>query len=125
MELRTLALLSAPIVAHAETYGFAAFRKALVFEGEMLALANGAFHVAAPVEPAESRDHVARQRGTLSFLTVLALVLIVLAGQAAVLDHPSLFVAAGGLAVVTAVLVRLRLDLRRRSARRDRVTTLP
>ena len=112
VELRALALPSGPIVAHAETYGIALFRKALVFKGEMLALANGTFTHRRPVEVAASRDHLTRLRETLSFLTVLALVLTVLAGPAAMMDHPSLFAVAGSLGVVTAVLVRLLRDLR-------------
>lgn len=46
--LRSLTLPAAPIVAHAEAFGFASFRDALVFGGEMLALSSATLPTVVP-----------------------------------------------------------------------------
>ena len=132
LDLRALGLDRDEITAHAQRFGFEAFKETLVRECELALTARGLdpYPVPGPMPAYDRRaphDNLKTLRRPLTVaVSALALLTVAAGAVASQQDGPwgqVLLAVAGGLAVATAALGRLRFVLRRRNA--DSIRPLP
>ncbi len=125
LDLRALGLDRDEITAHAQRFGFEAFKEILVRECELALTARGLdpYPVPGPMPAYDRRaphDNLKTLRRPLTVaVSALALLTVAAGAVASQQDGPwgqVLLAVAGGLAVATAALGRLRFVLRRRNA---------